>query len=148
MTNAAEQAAPATGGLRRRTQQAAVAGEQQEGAGAADPFYGKAVDLESEPRRADPTDDGAKLAAAVGTSMLDAGFRMDWEAVAKEASSREPGAAVEVSGEGDVDVDKSLMSRGVDGLTSMSHWPFCSWDATTYVYVRGLVVVVEFGGMV
>jgi hypothetical protein len=106
-------------GLRRRAQ--AAAAEE-------DPFYGKATDLEGQ--RRNPTDEGAGLAAAVGGAMLDAGFKLDWDAIAKAE------VEIPVGGE-DGAGDKSLLGRGVDGLTSISHWPFCAWDATTYVIIDG-----------
>lgn len=120
-TQAAEQGR----GLRRRAQEAAKAAVPAAVA-EEDPFYGKAVDLEGQPRSS--TDEGARLAAAVGGAMLDSGFGLDWESVARDVSS----GAVEVEIDADGG-DKSLASRAAEGLTSRSHWPFCAWDATTYV---------------
>lgn len=106
--------------LRRRAQ-AAGAGAAEE-----DPFFGHAVDLEGQAAAAD--DKGAGLARAVGGAMVDSGFGLDWDAVAKEAATAVP---VSVTGEVGGDVDKGVL---VDAMTERSHWPFCAWDATTYVY--------------
>ena len=99
-------------GLRRRAQAAAEE----------DRFYGKATDLEGQ--RRDPADEGSELAAAMGSAMLDAGFKIDWEAITTAE------VEVPVGAEG---ADKSLLGRGINKMTSNSHWPFCAWDATTYV---------------
>lgn len=110
------------GGLRRRAQQAPEAAIE----GLEDPFYGKATDLEGQPRSFD--EEGSGVAAALGGAMLASGFGLDWAGVARDMSNMEE---VEI----EASADKSLLSRASETLTANSHWPFCAWDATTYVFM-------------
>lgn len=111
------------GGLRRRAQQAPEAVIE----GLEDPFYGKATDLEGQLPSPDD-DEGSGVAASLGGAMLASGFGLDWAGVARDVSNVEE---VEV----EATVDKSLLSRASETLTANSHWPFCAWDATTYVFM-------------
>ena len=72
--------------------------------------------------------------------MLESGFRMDWDAVAKNTRA---GVEMEVLPAGELVVEGAAGDKQqlAEGLTAWSHWPFCAWDATTYVVV--VVVVVD-----
>ena len=77
--------------------------------------------------------------------MLESGFRMDWDAVAKDTGAA--GTEMGVLPAGEVVVEEGADKQQLaEALTARSHWPFCAWDATTYV----VVVVVDglWGGWV
>jgi hypothetical protein len=119
------------GGLRRQAQAGAAAGEEE-----TDPYYGKAIDLESQAPTREPADEGSGLAAAMGGAMLDTGFGLDWAEIAK-AEVEVPAGGEPAEAEEEVAGDKGLLGRGAEALTARSHWPFCAWDATTCVRAVG-----------